>query len=320
MENQSRGFSLETFEPQLLFEAVTGTGFEHRLLRGGEFHGKIAHLQLPHCRIDQGNYNLPCFARGAFPEGWIVIGFTSCRDQPSWGNGSEIRFHQVQLCSEGLAFDYRSSPNSPWHAIQVRRDWLQEQAVAISGREVTIPSQGFANLTIPPAFSELLRDEIDLLLSADEYEPEFPTSPFAAEAEARLIRTVINAIQGVSLVEAMRNETLLEKHAIVARIESFLAEQITDATPVQELLQETGLSETSLQRFCREVYGLPPVQLFGVTRMSIIRQELLAQKPSKTSVRKLLEKWGINHSRRFASQYREFFGETPRETLTRVRD
>ncbi len=319
MDNQSRGFSLETFEPHLLFEAVTGTGFEHRLLKGGSFHGKVTRLQLPHCRIDQGIYNLPCFARGSFPEGWIVIGFTSCRKQPSWGNGTEIQFHHLQLCSDGLAFDYRTSPDAAWHAIQVRREWLQEQAVAISGREIEIPKQGFLNLSIPLAFSEMLRDQVDLLFTADEYEPDFQTSRFAATAELQLIRTAINAIQGVCPAEAARNETLLKQQAIVEHIESFLAERIDASQVVQELIQETGLTEQSLQQLCRDIYGMPAEKLFGVARMSRIREELLTQRPDSITVRQLLEKWGIRHSGRFASQYREFFGETPRQTLTRVR-
>jgi len=318
MDNQSRGFSLETFEPQLLFQAVTGTGFEHRLLKGGPFHGKVTRLQLPHCRIDQGVYNLPCFARGSFPKGWIVIGFTSCRKQPSWGNGTEIQFHHLQLCSDGLAFDYRSSPDAAWHAIQVRQDWLQEQAVAISGREIEIPKQGFQNLSIPLAFSEMLRDQVDLLFTADEYEPDFQNSRFAATAELQLIRTAINAIQGVCPVEAARNETLLKRQAIVACIESFLSERTETALAVQELIQETGLSEQSLRQLCGDMYGMPPEKLFGVARMSRIREELLTQRPGTTTVRGLLEKWGIRHSGRFAAQYRQFFGETPRQTLTRL--
>ncbi|TWT66017.1 helix-turn-helix domain-containing protein [Allorhodopirellula solitaria] len=99
-----------------------------------------------------------------------------------------------------------------------------------------------------------------------------------------------------------------------------MANRVTKPFVLEALLDQTGLRERAMQRFCKEVYGLSPKQLFGVTRLNRVRRELLQRDDRSTSIRTLAEKWGVAHLGRFSADYRKLFGELPHETFQRHSD
>jgi hypothetical protein len=57
-----------------------------------------------------------------------------------------------------------------------------------------------------------------------------------------------------------------------------------------------------LARQRKDVYGLAPVHLFGISRLNQIRKELLTHACHDATIGTLAQKWGINHLGRFAAE------------------
>jgi AraC-like DNA-binding protein len=82
-----------------------------------------------------------------------------------------------------------------------------------------------------------------------------------------------------------------------------------------ELARAIGVSARALQRaFERSRQPSPMIYLRRV-RLRRVHAELAANSPDSATVTMVAGRWGFVHLGRFASQYRELFGETPSQTL-----
>ncbi|MCG7597684.1 AraC family transcriptional regulator [Mycobacterium sp. PSTR-4-N] len=82
-----------------------------------------------------------------------------------------------------------------------------------------------------------------------------------------------------------------------------------------ELARATGVSARSLQRAFERSDHPAPMAYLRRLRLNHVHAELASSSPDSVSVTTVAVRWGFLHLGRFASQYREHFGETPSETL-----
>jgi AraC-like DNA-binding protein len=85
---------------------------------------------------------------------------------------------------------------------------------------------------------------------------------------------------------------------------------------IGKLAASCGVAPRTLQKHFKQFIGKTPAQLRFETRMERARRELLRAKPD-VSVADVAASCGIRHLGRFATLYRERFGETPSATLRR---
>src|ERR1700730_10334527 len=82
-----------------------------------------------------------------------------------------------------------------------------------------------------------------------------------------------------------------------------------------ELARATGASARALQRAFERSGQPSPMMYLRRLRLHHVHTELAANSPGSVTVTMVAGRWGFVHLGRFASQYRQLFGETPSETL-----
>ena len=82
-----------------------------------------------------------------------------------------------------------------------------------------------------------------------------------------------------------------------------------------ELARATGASARALQRAFERSGQPSPMVYLRRLRLHRVHAELVANSPDSVTVTMVAGRWGFVHLGRFASQYRQLFGETPSETL-----
>src|ERR1700736_2614481 len=82
-----------------------------------------------------------------------------------------------------------------------------------------------------------------------------------------------------------------------------------------ELARATGLSARALQRAFKRSGQPSPMMYLRRLRLHRVHAELAANSAYSVTVTMIAGRWGFVHLGRFASQYRQLFGETPSETL-----
>ncbi|MCG8516585.1 MAG: helix-turn-helix domain-containing protein [Pseudomonadales bacterium] len=93
--------------------------------------------------------------------------------------------------------------------------------------------------------------------------------------------------------------------------------QVGRVPSVADLCAVTGVSERTLQYAFRSAMQLPPVAYLRTLRLNRVRADLLAAKPSHTTVTGSAMHWGFIHLGEFSRDYRRLFGERPSQTLAR---
>jgi AraC-like DNA-binding protein len=98
---------------------------------------------------------------------------------------------------------------------------------------------------------------------------------------------------------------------IVAYMEAHADEPLTP----QELARVGCMSVRTLHASFQAAMGESPMAYLRRMRLDHVRAELLRCDPATTGVTEVALRWGFLHPSRFSQQYRERFGELPRETL-----
>jgi AraC-like DNA-binding protein len=313
-----QSIEVRSFEPELLFEAVAGGGFDQKLLCGGLFHARLDRVVLPNSRLDRGNYNLPCIGHGSIPEGWVGIGMTDSPWRRPWINGIEVNHHQVQFYSEGCPIDYRCSINAPWFLLQVRRDYLQRTAIATFGRELEIPTHWMLNTDVPCQSGRALLDRVEWFFGIGVGIADGPK--LLELAESKLIVTACRALfSGQPSIDGRTLKATERKLGLIRQLDHAFREELTKAFAMQELSNKTGLKVRNLGDAIQRIYGVSPRELFEVHRLHQIRRELIGLSQEVVSIGLLASKYGFTNASRFSNRYAKLFGEKPTETLRRTR-
>lgn len=144
-----------------------------------------------------------------------------------------------------------------------------------------------------------------------------PTQMYMAEERlsldiARLIRPAAEPFSTVN-----RNAAALK------RALDLLRETAAEDLPtVAEMAAVAGVSERTLYRLFHGIFGIGPYEYALRLRMGLFRKALARFQDmgsERGSVTRAASEAGFSHFGRFSQQYRELFGETPRQTLLRWR-
>ncbi len=86
---------------------------------------------------------------------------------------------------------------------------------------------------------------------------------------------------------------------------------------VREIASHIGVTERAIQAVFKNTLGLSPSQLIRRQRMERIHRNLADEDGVVTTVLDIAKKWGVGHRSTLVNSYRQFFNETPSETLAR---
>ncbi|WP_328461930.1 AraC family transcriptional regulator [Actinoplanes sp. NBC_00393] len=169
------------------------------------------------------------------------------------------------------------------------------------------------DLTEGPAHSwsrliRLLHDELD-------HETSLIYQPLIAE---QLCSSVLSGLL-LSVPHRYRDELVRPVSAGPPRAIRRTVEAINDEPErgftVADLATIAGMSVRSLQEGFRRHVGCAPMTYLQQVRLTRARETLRRGDPARITVATVAHRWGFAHLGRFASAYRQRFGESPSETL-----
>jgi AraC-like DNA-binding protein len=122
-------------------------------------------------------------------------------------------------------------------------------------------------------------------------------------------------IQPHNYTEALTAGAHAASAAVAKRAIDLMHAQPEKPWSTAALARTTGVSARALQRAFERSDQPSPMMYLRRLRLHRVRAELAANAPGSVTVTTIAGRWGFLHLGRFASQYRQLFGETPSETL-----
>lgn len=113
-------------------------------------------------------------------------------------------------------------------------------------------------------------------------------------------------------VDAPRSAAQRQALRQLQKVEALMRSRLSSGVTLGELAAVGGLSERSLNTLCQRRFGQTPMERLRNLRLEAARERLLSRRD--VSITEVALEFGFGHLGRFASYYRERFGELPRET------
>lgn len=112
--------------------------------------------------------------------------------------------------------------------------------------------------------------------------------------------------------------SILPRH--IKQVENYLHEHIDQPINLALLAAQAQVSVRTLQVAFKEHCGVSPMQYLRQLRLERVRADLLTHGDSlECSVADIAMRWGFAHLGRFSAAYKDRFGETPSQSLQRLR-
>lgn len=147
--------------------------------------------------------------------------------------------------------------------------------------------------------------------------------PANTPSTARAVEIVRGDITALVADALLSGETRVDHKArqlqtrSMARIERFIDENRGSPAGLQEMCEATGLALRTVEAITRDRTGMSAQAYFRCRRLDFAREDLRCADRATTVTDVALGN-GFAHFGRFASYYREAYGETPSETLRRA--
>lgn len=114
----------------------------------------------------------------------------------------------------------------------------------------------------------------------------------------------------------IRQATVLP--VFVRRAEQFIARHLKDDIQLSDIVEAAGVPARTLYHGFERFMGSSPMRWLRLRRLESARADIIAS-DGEISVTALANQYWIGHGGRFASMYREIYGEPPSATLGRAR-
>ena len=103
--------------------------------------------------------------------------------------------------------------------------------------------------------------------------------------------------------------------SVAKRARAFIDGHFREPVRMEDLCRATGVGVRTLQRCFRQCFGVTVTSYLKAVRLDAAYRDLIAAHPSRDTVTTIAERNGCSHLGRFSSEFRERFGQLPRETL-----
>ncbi|MCP2336106.1 AraC family transcriptional regulator [Actinomadura rupiterrae] len=150
----------------------------------------------------------------------------------------------------------------------------------------------------------------------DEIAADGPPHPLLGRAlEESLLNAVLLGLPHSAADALTQPPRDRRRHHLAGFIEDWVRAHHAEPIGVTDIAAAAGIGVRQLQAVCRAEWGVTPVQFLRDVRLDHARAALLAAEPKPGAVAAIATAAGYLHKSRFATHYRERFGESPSQTL-----
>jgi len=220
--------------------------------------------------------------------------------------GAEVGNHEAILLHPGTEAELVTPNEAACKTLTVPSSVFEATARVIVPR-MRMDGQPLRVFQGAPSGWPALHLEMTRLLADGEMSPEDVSNLLC-----RFIVWIAGEPENGSMEKSLRNGSA---RRVARRAQAYIEEHFPGIIRMEDLCRYTGVSLRTLQRSFAEYFQVSPSEYIKACRFSAARQALLASVPSHQTVTRIAIASGFTHLGRFSVEYRDYFAESPRETL-----
>lgn len=203
--------------------------------------------------------------------------------------------------------------------VRVERAALERHLEGLLGRPVADPVRFAPGMALASAAPASWSATVETLVRDLDQAEGLAAHPLAVANWSGMVMTGLLLAQPHNYTELLNQPTTRRSPRTVTRALDYIDQHLSSVSSVGDIARAAGVSARSLQREFRDCVGLSPLGYVQQCRLEKVRDELLsAAAHDEVTVTDTALRWGFTHMSRFASAYRERYGESPSTTLRRT--
>ena len=220
----------------------------------------------------------------------------------------------INLTRPDRPIDIKAAVDCRVLAVILYREMMQEHAARLTRSARPLESRMQTGLSMKTPDGHALGRSLARLWSAPLPDSQTPGAQIRlAELEDDVITNFILAATETGDY-ADQSSPNIAPHCL-RLAEDYLCARLDRPVSRAELAAASGASIRTLSRAFMRRHGLGPMQFLKARRLDATYRDLLGTSPEYTSVTEVALRYGFNHLGKFASDYRQTFGESPSATL-----
>jgi AraC family transcriptional regulator, ethanolamine operon transcriptional activator len=311
-ENSTRPYLARSMSYGEVADRNTGLGWdlEYRPLKAREYEGYIACQEMGRSSAAIEHVGVTTQCQGEYQGNEIVIVLASCKSGDSvYTQGVDIGSDAALLMNSSCELHAKVPADSSVAQLYIcpevfARSW---EGLASGVEPFQFDHHGFLGVPVDSVQS-LLGATTSIVHSGNATgleQDEFLSSMLAILAEEAL------SSRPDRFAKMRPHARMLS----LARARDYVDEHIGEPISLSEVCSAAGVSISTLLRVFREFYDMSPLEYIKVRRLQESRRLLQLADPNKDSVSSILEASGLGSHGRSSRIYRQFYGESPKQTL-----
>ncbi len=275
----------------------------------GNFNGSLDLYVGRKTRAFQAHTSLSILTRGEDTSPTVtLIPITHYNTNSTW-QGKKLDIGQMIIKGPEVAYFNRTAVGSTMQALQVPLGLLHEVTEIFSGSSAFRDLKSWTALTSRPDRFNAFNQSLQNLLFHLKKNPHMDTSEshYLEEQSLRLLADMIGK------PEKRKRMDFRERNELVHNVIDYLYQRRHMSVSAMDICRDFNISDRSLRRAFKMTLGMGPLSYFRIMRMHAVRGSIMKHGQSQ-SLMDIYQTWGFNRLGAFAGDYRELFGESPKQT------
>jgi len=296
--------------------SVSAWDQQYEQLSAGPFEGRTEELRVGPVQLFHESANRAVLQCGSPRAGTHTLGLVQPAGDAGWFCGHAIEADRLLTVSADHAFELIAGAGMCISGVSIDTAHLRRMATQLHGDDDGLPArEGPRAVDMPPPVRDGLKALVASALSMARQQPALMQQPAVQHSLAQTLTEAALDCIAPGLRSAAVRPSAATRRRILHSAREYMRAHVDEPITVPELCTATGASRRALQYAFEETLRLSPVTYLRVMRLNRVRSELIAQ--AHATVGDIAARWGFWHPSRFATEYRQHFGELPSATRAR---
>ena len=296
-----------------LFTGATGEGWEFEVLQltPGSLDARVRQISLPQVTISWYDYGAGLHMREFHRKDAVFLTFLLDASAPAKWYGKEVGANEALLYLPRHEQDYVLAPATHSLGFMIQHSALRAMGLRFE----------------PTPFHELVqadRDRVVALartITTQVHNGGIQNNDQMLVLQERLLLGLAKVLAPWVMAKSERSGNDFAPGRSFQLIDQarryMLALEPAQKLNVPAMVSHLGTSSRTLYRAFTRYLGIGPYEYFTLLRMQIFRQNLRSSGAYHGAITDAAISAGFTHMGRFSRMYREYYGETPKQTLRR---